>query len=165
MKPTDVGQVTRNKMADIATRPLFTMRMSVESQPLGTTRGAEQRVLNIKDCTIDGDRVKGRVLPGGSDWVTVSQDGAVWLNCRMVVETDDGALIGLSYRGMRNGPPEEMTRQQRGEPVDASRFYHRVAIFFDTSAERYRWLTRILAVGKGNRQPDGSGIYEVYEVL
>jgi hypothetical protein len=152
-------------LADIATRPLFTMRMSVETQPLGATRGAELRVLTIKDCTIDGERVKGRVLPGGSDWVTVSQDGAVWLNCRMVIATDDGALIGMSYRGMRNGSPEEMLRQQHGEAVDASKFYHRVAILFDTSAEQYRWMTRILAIGKGNRQSDGSGIYEVYEVL
>jgi Protein of unknown function (DUF3237) len=69
-------------MTDVAVRPLFTMRMSVEAQPLGATRGAEQRVLVIKDCTVDGDRVNGRVLPGGSDWVTVGHDGAVWLDCR-----------------------------------------------------------------------------------
>jgi hypothetical protein len=152
-------------MGDIATRPLFTMRMSVEAQPLGTTRGAEQRVLVIKECTIEGDRIKGRGLPGGSDWVTVGQDGAVWLDCRMVVETDDGHLIGMSYRGMRNAPPEAMAQLHRGEAVDASRFYHRVAIFFDTSAERYKWMTRILALGKGNRLPNGSGVYEVFEVL
>jgi hypothetical protein len=39
-----------------------------------------------------------------------------------------------------------------------------VAILFDTSAEKYKWLNRILAIGKGRKLPEG-GVYEVFEVL
>jgi hypothetical protein len=140
------------------------MRMKVETQPLGPTRGAERRVIVLTECIIDGDRINGHVLPGGSDWASVEADGAVSLDCRMVIQTDDGHLIGMSYRGLRHGPPDAMARLNRGETVDTDGFYHRVAIFFETSAEKYRWLNRVLAVGKGRRLPDG-GVYEVFEVL
>ena len=71
-------------MADIETKPLFTMNMKVETQPLGPMRGAERRVVILTECIIDGDRINGRALPGGSDWLTVEPDGAVSLDCRMV---------------------------------------------------------------------------------
>jgi hypothetical protein len=151
-------------MADIETKPLFTMRMKVETQPLGRTHGAERRVVILTECIIDGDRIKGRVLPGGSDWLTLEPDGAISLDCRMVVQTDDKHLIGVSYRGLRHGPPDAMAKLNRGETVDTSGFYHRVAILFDTSSEKYTWLNRILAIGKGRRLPEG-GFYEVFEVL
>ena len=140
------------------------MHMKVETQPLGPTRGAERRVVIVTECIIDGSRIKGRVLPGGSDWLTVEPDGAVSLDCRMVIQTDDNHLIGASYRGLRHGPPDAMSKLSRGEAVDTSGFYHRVAILFDTSSPEYRWLNRILAIGKGRRLPDG-GVYEVFEIL
>ena len=151
-------------MSDIETKPLFTMRMREETQPLGPMRGAERRVVILTECIIDGDRIKGRVLPGGSDWLTVEPDGALSLDCRMVIQTDDDHLIGVSYRGLRHGPPDAMVKLNRGEAIDTSGFYHRVAIFFDTSSEKYKWLNRILAIGKGRRFPD-TGVYEVFEIL
>jgi hypothetical protein len=82
----------------------------------------------------------------------------------MVIQTDDDHLIGVSYRGLRHGPPDAMVKLNRGEAIDTSGFYHRVAIFFDTSSEKYKWLNRILAIGKGRRFPD-TGVYEVFEIL
>jgi Protein of unknown function (DUF3237) len=79
-------------MSDIETRPLFTMQIKGETQPLGQTHGVERQVVILTECIIGGDRIKGRVLPGGSDWLTVEPDGAVLLDCRMVIQTDDGPL-------------------------------------------------------------------------
>jgi hypothetical protein len=140
-------------MSDIETRPLFTMQIKGETQPLGQTHGVERQVIILTECIIDGDRIKGRVLPGGSDWLTVEPDGAILLDCRMVIQTDDDQMIGVNYRGLRHGPPDAMVRSNRGEAVDTSGFYHRVAILFDTSAEKYKWLNRILAIGKGRKLP------------
>jgi uncharacterized protein DUF3237 len=149
----------------IETRPPFTMRMRVETQAIGPAGGtAERRVVVVTECVVEGERIRGRVLPGASDWVSAEPDGVVRLDCRMVARTDDGALVGMSYRGLRHGPPEAMAALARGEAVDTSGFYHRVAILFETSAERYRWLNRVLAVGRGTRTPEG-GVYEVFEVL
>ena len=80
------------------------MRMKVETQPLGPMRGAERRVVILTECIIDGDRTRGRVLPGGSDWLTVESDGALSLDCRMVIQTDDDHLIGVSYRAYGTAP-------------------------------------------------------------
>ena len=35
---------------------------------------------------------------------------------------------------------------------------------FRTGDERYQWLTRIQAVAKGAFQPDGTLVYEMYEL-
>jgi hypothetical protein len=151
-------------MVDIETKPLFTMQVRGALQPLGMTHGAERRVVAITECTIQGDRVKGKVLPGGSDWLTLEPDGALLLDCRMVLQTEDNALIGITYRGLRHGPPEEMAKQSRGEAFDTNAFYHRVALQFDTDAAQYKWMNRILAIGKARRLAVGA-VYEVFEIL
>jgi hypothetical protein len=86
------------------------------------------------------------------------------LDCRLVFQTGDGAIIGVTYRGQRHGPADAVARFARGEPVDPSLFYHRVAVFFETAAPDYAFLNKMLAIGRAERQP-GGGIYEVFEVL
>jgi hypothetical protein len=48
--------------------------------------------------------------------------------------------------------------------VGAHEYYLRNAMFFETGAEKYDWLNRIIGVGIGRRTPQAA-IYEVYEVL
>ena len=83
---------------------------------------------------------------------------------RLVLQTEDGAAIGMIYRGLRHGPAEIMQRLDRGEPVDPAEYYFRTAIMFETGAAKYDWLNRIIAVATGRREPSGP-IYEVFEVL
>jgi hypothetical protein len=55
-------------------------------------------------------------------------------------------------------------RIARGDPVDPSEYYLRIAPFFETGAPAYAWLNTIVAVGVGERRPDGAR-YEVFEIL
>jgi len=48
--------------------------------------------------------------------------------------------------------------------VDASAYYLRTSLLFETSAERYDWLNRIIAIGTGRRTVKGIA-YSVHEVL
>jgi hypothetical protein len=48
--------------------------------------------------------------------------------------------------------------------VDRREYYLRTAPFFETCAVRYSWLNTIVAVGVGERLPNGA-TYEVFEVL
>ena len=114
--------------------------------------------------TFQGERLRGTVLPGGADWIIVRGDGATTLDVRLVLETDDKALIGMTYRGMRHGPAAVMERLNRGEMVDPSEYYFRTAITFETAAAKYDWLNRIIAIGTGRRPPEGP-VYEIFEVL
>jgi hypothetical protein len=52
----------------------------------------------------------------------------------MTLLTDDDALILMTYRGVRHGPPDVIARLGRGEPVDLSEYYLRSAPFFETAS-------------------------------
>jgi hypothetical protein len=82
----------------------------------------------------------------------------------MVLRTDDGALILMTYRGVRHASAEVNDRIARGEHVAASEYYLRTAPFFETSSPTYAWLNKIVSVAVGERRPDGV-TYEVFEVL
>jgi hypothetical protein len=108
--------------------------------------------------------VHGRVLPGGGDWALTRPDGVLLLDVRMTLETHDGALVFLRYEGMRHGPAEAMARLAAGRLVDPAEMYFRIQPRFETSDSRYLWLNRLLAVGVGERLPDGPR-YHIHEVL
>jgi hypothetical protein len=83
---------------------------------------------------------------------------------RLTLKTDDGELIGMTYRGVRHGPAEVIERLNRGDTVDASEYYFRTAAFFETSSAKYGWLNCVVAIATGHRPPAGL-LYEVFEVL
>jgi hypothetical protein len=121
-------------------------------------------VAEIRGGRFEGERLNGKVLPGGSDWLAIRVDGTWALDVRLVMETDDGALIAMTYRGLRHGPKEVIDAIARGEPVSPGAYYFRTAAFFETAADRYAWLNGIVAVGLGHRLPTGP-IYQVFEIL
>ncbi len=152
-------------MAEIRTAPLFTMSLQVSGmQPIGATPNGDRRVGLVAGGSFQGERLRGTVLSGGADWIIVRPDGATTLDVRLVLETDDGAAIGMTYRGMRHGPAAVMERMNRGENVDPSEYYFRTSVVFETAAPKYDWLNRIIAIGTGRRPPEGP-VYDVFEVL
>ena len=114
--------------------------------------------------TFEAPRLKGKVLPGGIDQKIFRSDRAMNPNVRLVLETDDGALIYMHYTGVRYGSPEVMQRIADGETVDPSQYYLRNTPYFEAAAPRYDWLNRIVAVGIGRRMPDHAA-YDVFEIL
>jgi len=144
------------------TRPLFVMRLAVK--PILAV-SPQRRVGVVPGGTFAGERLNGEVLDGGVDWQTVSADGGITgLDVRLVLKTDDGALIGMTYQGRRHGPPEVLARLAKGEAVDPSEYYFRIHGGFETGAERYAWLNGVVAVGTGHRPPEGP-IYSLFELL
>ena len=55
-------------------------------------------------------------------------------------------------------------RIERGEDVDPSEYYFRIAARFETGSEKYGWLNRILAFGSGVRRRSGP-VYDIYQAL
>jgi hypothetical protein len=96
--------------------------------------------------------------------MSIRPDNVIAIDCRAVLETNDSALIYMSYRGFRYGPPSVMEALGRGESVDPSDYYFRIAPTFETGSEKYSWLNRIVAVGIGRRVPSGP-IYDLYEII
>jgi hypothetical protein len=151
-------------LASVRTRPLFIMRLDVQPyQVVGGPEAAFRRVGVVPGGIFEGERLSGKVLPGGSDWQTVRGDGSTLLDVRLVLETSDGALIGMTYQGVRRGPADVIARVNRGEDVDPASYYFRTNPVFET-ASSYSWLNGILAIGMGHRTPAGV-IYSLFEVL
>jgi hypothetical protein len=135
------------------------------SREIGTTARGTRRFYPAISGSFEGPRLRGEVLPDGGDWLLTRTDGVLEQDVRINLKTDDGAFIYVRYAGMRHGPPEVMARLAQGETVDPSEYYFRVAPIFETGAERYAWLNKILAVGVGERLPPNIVRYSIFEIL
>ncbi len=141
------------------------MRLNVRKlQIVGATPGGFRRVGVVFGGSFAGERLDGEVLDGGNDWQLSRDDGALALDVRLVLQTTDGAMIEMVYRGLRHGPLEILERIEKGEAVDPSSCYFRITPYFETAALQYGWLNRVVSVGAGHRQANGV-VYSIFEVL
>lgn len=115
----------------------------------GTPAGG-RRIFEVESGRIEGPRLRASLRgAAAADWLTVGPDGTGSLDVRALVETDDGALVFVHYTG-------RVDLSQPGSPVYATPR-------FDCGDERYRWLNRVQAVGKGRF--DGTTLeYELFEL-
>jgi hypothetical protein len=109
-------------------------------------------------------RPLSEILPKEMTELRVRPIFTLLLEVRIVLKTDDDAIIGMSYPGLRHGPKEVLDRIARGEVVKATDYYLRISATFETASEKYGWLNNIISVGVGHRLPEGP-IYQMFEVL
>jgi hypothetical protein len=165
MEKPALSAILPREMTEVCVRPLFTFAIDV-AKPfiIGRTPAVDRRVGEVLGGRFEGERLNGRILTSGSDWQQVRADGAWALDVRLVMETDDGHLIGMTYRGLRHGPKDVLDAIARGEEVNPASYYFRIVPFFETASDKYGWLNNIVSVGLGHRLPSGP-IYQVFEVL
>lgn len=150
---------------EIRTQPLAILTaILAPAQALGETPYGNRKIVNVEGGSFVGPRIHGRIVPGGGDWALTRRDGVLLLDVRLTIETDDGALVYCSYTGQRHGKPDVMARLAKGDAVDPSEMYFRIAPKFETSAPAYDWLNRLLAIGTGERLKAGPR-YHIHEVL
>jgi hypothetical protein len=153
-------------MDELRAQFLFTLSMSLHPiQHLGATPLGTRHIVPVSGGRFEGDRLRGVVLPlAGSDWLLERAGGSFQQDVRLLLQVEDGALISMSYRGVRHSSIEIAAKLARGEYVPKTEYYLRIAPFFETGSERYAWLNTILAVGIGERARNGV-VYSVFEVL
>ena len=134
------------------------------AQELGAGPLGRRRIIAITGGRFFGQRLSGRVLPGGADWQVIRADGVAELDARYTLETADGALVYVRNRGYRHGPADVLKRLAAGENVDPAQYYMRTTPIFETGDERYAWLNRIVCVARGARRPAAVEL-EVFEVI
>ena len=107
-------------MALMSEKPILLIHCQLESiLKFGVTPYGERRIINILGGTVEGPKLKGRILPGGADWQIIRSDGAADIQARYTIEADSGAHILVNSVGLRHGPPEVLARLGRGEQVPA----------------------------------------------
>ena len=129
-------------------RPLMRLRLTVAAtEDIGLTPYGHLTIFPITGGSFEGERLRGIVL-GGADWVTAAADGTFELDLRLTLETDDGALIHMTFTGVR----------------DDANHYFRTLPRFETAAPKYSFLNRLLAVGIGDASREGP-IHTIEEIL
>jgi hypothetical protein len=149
----------------IGTEPLFDMVCDLaERYDLGTGPNGRRIVDRVSSGTFAGPRLRGEVLAGSADWGSFRPDGIFVLDARLVLRTDDGALIHMSYTGRGTFPaelrPQLAARATRHE-IDPSRYYFRTTPLFETAAPAYDWLNGVVAIGRGYLVGNGGIGYQV----
>jgi hypothetical protein len=139
---------------DISSRPLMTVKLiAAPLQKFGAVPYGVRTFVPVAGGDFEGPRLGGRILPGGGDWLLLRSDGVLELDLRITLETDDHALIYMTFQGLRHGPPD-----------DPARYYFRTVPRFETSAEAYAFLNRIVTDGVGETRPDGA-VHRIDEIL
>ncbi len=132
---------------------LFTITAQTPAHTLIPNAPAGTRlVVGVSGGSFAGPKLRGTIVesPGG-DWATMRPDGSLTLDVRLLLKTDDGATILMTYGGV-------------GKPLAGGGFDLRTAPRFETGDERYAWLNQVQAVATG-APGQGSVTYEVYALL
>lgn len=129
---------------------------------IGKTPAGLRRIAPVTGGTFAGERLNGTVLPG-ADWVINRTDGVMMIDVRLLLNTDDGAAIYLSYQGRFLAGAAAMERFAKGEWLDPAEYSLAMAAKFECGHEHYEWLNNVVAVGTGQRTPAGP-IYDIFEI-
>jgi hypothetical protein len=161
----DRSPIANGRETAMNSRPLMTVRIAAAApQKLGTVPYGIRSIVPVTGGDFDGPQLRGRILPGGGDWLLLRSDSVLELDLRITLETDDHALIYMTFQGLRHGPPDVIAALSRGEAVDPASYYFRTLPRFETSTEKYAFLNRIIAIGVGETRPDGA-VHRIDEIL
>jgi len=134
-----------------------------QSQVIGPTPFGQRIIAPVISGTFSGERLKGKVLPGGKDWVLNGADGVMRIDVRLTLETDDECLIYLTYQGRLLTSKENLIAIAKGQALDPSAYSLATIAKFECGDERYKWLNTIIAVGTGE-QSGFNPVYTLYEI-
>ena len=113
--------------------------------------GGNRVVVPVSAGTFEGPKLKGVVVAPSGDTITVRQDGSSVLDLRLLLQTDDGQKILMTCRGIAYATPD-------------GSLFARLQPLFETGAEKYSWLNKVVAVGVFRPLP-GKIAYRIYRVL
>ena len=133
--------------------------LNVGGGPYGT-----RIVFPVTAGAVAGERITGRLVGGGGDWLLLGADGWGRLDVRAHIETDDGAVIYGYYGGLLefNGAVMQASQSAEGETGFDDQYF-RTTPRFETGHDGYQWLNQAVFVARG-RLTAGGVAYEVFRV-
>lgn len=144
---------------------LMTYRATLkEAVDIGAGPSGRRRIIDVTGGSFEGPKLRGTILPSGGDWLMTGPDAVTRLDVRATFQTDDGAFIYASYRGVSAPSDTVRARRARGEDPDFGDAYFMTTPTFETGDPRYAWLNAIVAVAEG-RSGSGWVEYRVFQVV
>lgn len=147
--------------------PLFVVTFEVGyDRAVHTSEGPNgiRSLFPIDGGSFEGERLRGTVEPNGADWVHWRPDGAMAIDVRVMLKTDDGAAIAMTYTGVTSGAAEPMNRFLTRQKYAFEEIYSRTTPRFETGDQRYSWLNTTIAVANGKRTTGKGPVYHVFAI-
>lgn len=147
----------------------FLFELEAELNPpqvVGPVLTGTRIIFPAKSGFIKSQKLNGNILPGGGDWGLVVDSTTFKLDVRITIETDDGAIIYMTYSGFVHTDAKKFTKILEGKwdelvPTD---YYFRTNPFFETSSPKYAWLNHTIAIGVGRFAAPGKVAYRVFAI-
>jgi len=147
-------QQTPTPAADTdALRSEFLLDLALDTQAPPNTigfPGGDRVIVNVTGGSFQGPRLRGTIIAGGGDWIVQRPDGSRVLDVRIVMSTDDGQKIYVSWGGIAY--------------TENGTLFARIVPMFETGSEKYAWLNRIVSVGV-YRPMQGKVAFRLYRIL
>lgn len=133
---------------------------------IGDGGWGERVIGQVAGGSVEGPKIKGIAKPFGADWLLIRHDGVWVVDVRLVIETDDGALIHVTYPGIVDISVEEGNQMLSGVPLE-KKFGIHTTPRFETGHENYLWMNKIMSVATGEVMTVGDHSelnYSVYAI-
>ena len=142
----------------------FNHRLQMPPETIGRVADGLRVTIYITGGDFTGPRLRGKVRPVGGDWGVMRPDGVFVIDVRSTFETQDGALLYVTYSGLIDAGRDGYERLQRGEiATDGTPF--RTTPRFQTGHPAYEWANRIVCVGMGELHMSVPEVrYDVYAI-
>jgi hypothetical protein len=143
----------------------MTMTLTVDfagMTSIGQTPTGLRRIVPVSGGTFTGERLNGIVLPG-NDWIINRPDGVMVIDVRLTLQTEDGAMIYMTYQGRFFAAPDVMARFAKGVQLEPQEYSLAMTAKFECGDERYAWLNNVVAVGTGEQTATGP-VYSIFEI-
>lgn len=134
-------------------RSEFLCQLSLETQPplaVGSPTG-DRLIVSVSGGSFEGPKLRGKIANSGGDWIVARPDGSRSLDVRIVLVTDEGEQVFVTWRGIAYTGKD-------------GALVARIVPLFETKSQKYAWLNNVVAVGV--YQPGNKNItYRVYQIL
>jgi hypothetical protein len=121
---------------------------------VGAVPDGHRRVIPISGGTVEGDRLRGEVVPGGADWNTVRPDGVMHFWARYTLRTHDGVLIGVINEAHLPDGVATITRAAAGGEPWRAICHPR----FEAPEGPYAWLNGVTCIGTVGAGPTPASV-------
>ena len=152
---------------DLKSEILFDFEADLHpAQAIGPVLTGTRIIFPAKSGIIKGEKVNGKLLEGGGDWGLVVDSTTFKLDVRATIETNDGALIYVTYGGYVHTDAKKFAKVMEGKwnELSPSDYYFRTNPVFETSSPKYAWLNHTVAIGVGRLIAPGKVGYRIFAI-
>jgi len=129
----------------------FTIFATIDAaMQVGETPVGQIRAIPITGGEVVGERLAGRVIPGGADWQRSRPDGVTEIEATYAIEVSDGTLVKVINRGLI------APAAAPGAPG-----YFRTAIEFTAPVGPHQWLNEAIFLCSAGLAEGRSGTVQV----